>query len=92
MLKQVQILPDQIIPADIDETPYPNELPANYALRMAEKAGHIVDRLMDEYAGPIGHVGTTVPSGVYVLAGDTVVALAGAFFRKLKLRNRRVTA
>ena len=75
LLKQVQILPDQIIPADIDETPYPNELPANYALRMAvEKAGHIVDRLMDEYAGSIGHVGSRGPSGVYVLAGDTVVA------------------
>ena len=75
LLKQVQILPDQIIPADIDETPYPNELPANYALRMAvEKAANIVDRLMDEYAGPIGHVGTTGPPGVYVLAGDTVVA------------------
>ena len=45
LLGQVQILPDQIIPANIDETPYPNEPPAKYALRMAvEKAGHIVDR------------------------------------------------
>ena len=24
--------------------------------------------------GPIGHVGSTGPTGVYVLAGDTVVA------------------
>ena len=75
LLGQVQILPDQIIPADIDETPYPNELPADYALRMAvEKAGRVVQRLMDEYAGPIGHAGSTGPPGVYVLAGDTVVA------------------
>ena len=75
LLAQVQILPDQIIPADIDETPYPNELPAGYALRMAvEKAGHIAEKLMGEYAGPIGHAGSIEPSGVYVLAGDTVVA------------------
>ena len=29
---------------------------------------------MGEYAGPIGHAGSIEPSGVYVLAGDTVVA------------------
>ncbi len=75
LLGQIQILPDRIIPADIDETPHRNELPADYALRMAvEKAEHVANRLMDEYADPNVHAGSAAPTGVYVLAGDTVVA------------------
>ena len=75
LLGQVQILPDQIIPADIDETPYPNELPSDYALRMAvEKAQHIADRLVGGCTDPNGHAVSAGPSSVYVLAGDTVVA------------------
>ncbi len=75
LLGQIQILPDQIIPADIDETPRRKELPADYALRMAvEKAGQIAKRLVDEYVNLIEHAGCTVPSRVFVLAGDTVVA------------------
>ena len=85
LLGQIQILPDQIIPAYIDETPHRNELPAHYALRMAvEKAGQIVDRLMDEYADSTGHTGSTGPSGVYVLAGDTVVAAGRRILPKVK--------
>ncbi len=39
LLKQIGIVPDQVIPADIDETARKNELPRDYALRMAiEKA------------------------------------------------------
>lgn len=39
LLKQVGIVPDQVLPADIDETPGKTELPRDYALRMAiEKA------------------------------------------------------
>lgn len=75
LLKQIQILPDRIIPADIDETPHRNELPADYALRMAvEKAEHIADRLLDGHVDPTGHSGIAGPPSVYVLAGDTVVA------------------
>ncbi len=35
LLKQVGIIPDSIIPADIDETPLPDELPGKLALRLA---------------------------------------------------------
>ena len=85
LLGQIQILPDQIIPANIDETPHRNELPADYALRMAiEKAGRIVDRLMGEYAESIGHANSAVPSGVYVLAGDTVVAAGRRILPKVE--------
>lgn len=36
LLKQIGIVPDEIIPADIDETPLKSELPALYAERMAQ--------------------------------------------------------
>ena len=85
LLRQIQILPDQIIPADIDETPQRNELPADYALRMAvEKAERIAEKLMSEYADSIGHAGIAVPSGVYVLAGDTVVAAGRRILPKVE--------
>ena len=85
LLGQIQILPDQIIPADIDETPHRNELPANYALRMAvEKAGQIVGRLLNKGADSIGHDDRTEPSGVYVLAGDTVVAAGRRILPKVE--------
>jgi len=85
LLGQIQIQPDQIIPAYIDETPHRNELPADYALRMAvEKAGHIANRLMDEYPEFIGQGCSTGPSGVYVLAGDTVVAAGRRILPKVE--------
>ena len=75
LLGQIQVLPDQIIPADIDETPRRKELPAQYALRMAvEKAGHVAERLMRENANLTDYAGSSRYSGIYVLAGDTVVA------------------
>lgn len=71
LLRQIQIFPDEVIPADIDETTRRNELPADYALRMAvEKAEHVADRLLKKNANSIGH------AGPFVLAGDTVVAAA----------------
>ena len=40
LLKRIGIVPDDVRPADIDETPRPGELPRVYAARMAaEKAG-----------------------------------------------------
>ena len=61
LLAQIGIVPDLIIPADIDETPRRGELPAVYARRMAhEKA--MVAATFD------------MPEGAAVIAGDTVVA------------------
>ena len=85
LLRQIQILPDQIMPAHIDETPGRNELPADYALRMAlEKARRIADRLVGEYADSIGRAGSRGPLSVYVLAGDTVVAAGRRILPKVK--------
>ncbi|GAB4539515.1 MAG: Maf-like protein [Parvularculaceae bacterium] len=58
LLRQMKIEPDEIRPADIDETPRPKETPRRYAARMArEKA-----------------IATAPADGEAVLAADTVVA------------------
>lgn len=60
LLAQVGIIPDQIIPADVDETPGPGETPRQLAERLArDKAAHI----RQEHPN------------CYILASDTVVAL-----------------
>jgi septum formation protein len=85
LLRQIQIIPNQIIPAYIDETPRRNELPADYALRMAiEKAGRIAEKLRGQYAESIGRADSTGPSGIFVLAGDTVVAAGRRILPKVK--------
>lgn len=64
LLGQIGVRPDEVMPADIDETPFHQERPAEYARRMAsQKANHI--------AGILAGAGA---SG-FVLSGDTVVAL-----------------
>ncbi|WP_183480975.1 Maf family protein [Komagataeibacter kakiaceti] len=61
LLRQIGIVPNQICPANIDETPRRDELPRPYAQRLAaEKADHVAATL-------------DVPA--LVIAADTVVAL-----------------
>lgn len=58
LLKQVGITPNQIIPADIDETPLKGELPRDLAIRLSQgKAEAIAEKHKDSY----------------ILAADTVV-------------------
>lgn len=60
LLRQVGIAPDAVDPADIDETAMRQELPADYARRMAqEKALAVAPK----------------HPGAFVLAADTVVAV-----------------
>ncbi|WP_169567602.1 Maf family protein [Sneathiella limimaris] len=60
LLLQIGITPDQIDPADIDETPGGDEQPRPYAERLArEKAAAVMER----------------HKGAYLLAADTVVAV-----------------
>lgn len=59
LLKQIGIVPAQIIPAEIDETPLKNELPRELALRLAVAK-----------AQKVAHEN----KGATVLAADTVVA------------------
>ncbi len=60
LLKQIGITPDSVAPADIDETPWPDEKPATHAERLArEKALKVAQDHPD----------------AFVLAGDTVVSV-----------------
>jgi septum formation protein len=59
LLRQVGLIPTEVDPADIDETPARGELPAGHAVRLAgEKAAAVAAR----------------HPGAWVLAADTVVA------------------
>jgi septum formation protein len=60
LLAQIGIAPDEVVPAEVDETPRPRERPADYAQRIAEaKAEAVAPR----------------HPGAFVLAADTVVAV-----------------
>jgi len=60
LLKQAGIVPDKIIPADIDETPLKDEMPKVYALRVAAaKAVKVAES----------------NKNAFILSADTVVAL-----------------
>ncbi len=61
LLRQIGIVPDRVLPADIDETPLKGELPPQHALRLAEAKA----RAGRDAPDAAGHV---------VLAADTVVA------------------
>ncbi|XVN40907.1 MAG: nucleoside triphosphate pyrophosphatase [Rickettsia endosymbiont of Argas persicus] len=61
LLKRIKIIPAQIIPADIDETPNLRELPNNLATRLAyEKATKIASQ---------------IENSAIIIAADTVTAL-----------------
>ena len=59
LLSQIGIVPDQIIPADIDETPLKGELPAKLAERLAREKALAIPSSPDHF----------------ILAADTVVAV-----------------
>lgn len=58
LLRQMHIIPDDVLPADIDETPLKSELPLAYARRIA--------------AGKAAKIRDSVPDAV-ILSADTVV-------------------
>ena len=67
LLKQAGFEPEEVISADIDETPLPKELPARYVKRIAiEKARAVVKNHAD----------------TCVLAADTVIAVGKRIIRK----------
>ena len=60
LLSSIGIVPDQIIPADIDETELPHELPREVAVRLA--------------CSKARHVASLVENG-YIIGADTVAAV-----------------
>lgn len=79
LLEQIGLMPDRLIPADIDETPRRGESPRKLARRLsAEKAQAIADGLARENRLKAAENGESAPSNqpaAFVLAADTVVAL-----------------
>jgi septum formation protein len=59
LLAQIGLVPDAIVPAEIDETPLPRELPAPMARRLARAKAEAV---------------AVLHPGAFVLAADSVVA------------------
>ncbi|MEM7569272.1 MAG: Maf family protein [Pseudomonadota bacterium] len=72
LLAQIGFVPETIAPADIDETPFPQELPRPYAIRMAREKAQVVSN-----AHP----------GQIVLAGDTVVAAGRRILGKAETQS-----
>ena len=76
LLAQIGVVPDKVIPADIDEDPIPSELPRGHALRLAtEKAVHIAGL----------HLGNIV------LGSDTVVGVGRRILPKTEERSEAET-
>ena len=80
LLGQIHIFPNQVLPADSDETPHHHERPSDYALRMAcEKALRVAKRLVAAQAG------------AFILAGDTVVAAGRRILPKAETEQQART-
>ena len=77
LLARIGVVPDAVIPADIDESVPKGELPRVYALRLAREKAEAVAR--DE-------------PGALVLAADTVVAVGRRILPKAEDEARRATA
>lgn len=75
-MKQVGIIPAQVVPADIDETPLPREIPAAYAKRIAATKAKKV-------AGE--------QTGAIVIAADTVVAVGRRILPKAETADEART-
>ncbi len=68
LLAQIGIVPDQVLPTDIDETPLKNELPRALALRLAIGKARAAQKRIG------------IPA--YILAADTIVAMGRRVFDK----------
>ncbi|MCC8418515.1 MAG: Maf family nucleotide pyrophosphatase [Rickettsia endosymbiont of Glossina mortisans submortisans] len=61
LLNRIKIIPSQIIPADIDETPNLRELPAPLAIRLAyEKAIKVASQIEESAADTVAAVGKRI--------------------------------
>jgi septum formation protein len=70
LLRQIGLQPDRIDPANIDETPDPDEFPPIHAVRLAEEKARAV---MPRHPG------------AYILAADTVVAVGRRILPKAEM-------
>jgi septum formation protein len=73
LLRQISIIPDKIIPADIDETPLKGEKPKSLATRLSQGKAQAVKAVHSDH---------------YILAADTVVACGQNILDKAENENQ----
>lgn len=87
LLAQIGIIPDAVVPADIDESPRKGEAPRAYVARMAaEKAAAVAAT----EPGVVLAADTTVVAGRRILGKPADEAEATGFLRLLSGRRHRV--
>lgn len=72
LLKQVGLLPDAVLPADIDETPRKDEKPKDLVLRLAREKAEVIARHHKD---------------AFIIGADTTVALGTRMFAKAGNEN-----
>lgn len=88
LLKQIGIIPDEIIPSDIDETPLKKELPREYVVRIAcEKCAHIARQHQNDV---VLAADTIVVAGRRILMKPNDIAEAKKFMQLLSGRRHKV--
>ncbi len=87
LLAQIGIVPDDIRPADIDETPLKGELPRPYAARLAQEKALAVRAGADEL---VLSADTVVAAGRRIMGKPADPTEAESFLRLLSGRRHRV--
>lgn len=87
LLAQIGVVPDDVRPADIDESPRKAELPRPYCARMAREKARAVAACADDV---VLAADTTVALGRRILGKPSDEAEASAFLRALSGRRHRV--
>lgn len=88
LLKQINIHPELVLPADVDETPLKKELPKDYSIRMAKGKAEKIQSLKPGYF--ILGVDTVVACGRRILPKTENVEQAEQCLRLLSGRRHRV--
>ncbi|MEM8731942.1 MAG: Maf family protein [Pseudomonadota bacterium] len=87
LLAQLGVVPDDIRPPDIDETPGARELPRPYCARMAREKAQAVAAAPEDI---VLCADTTVALGRRILGKPAAAAEAEAFLRAMSGRRHRV--
>lgn len=90
LLAQIGIIPDRILPADIDETPLKGEPPRDYALRMALQKADASAALAKDSEAVILAADTVVVAGRRILGKPADDTEARAFLVLLSGRRHKV--
>ncbi len=80
LLQQIGLEPDELLPADLDETPLKGELPRSLAVRLADEKARAAAQLAARGEGEPG----------FIVAADTVVSVGRRILPKCELAEEAV--